>query len=54
LAIRDYDWIAHHGRRTRSAVVDLASERRFTGEIHKPTLRKNFSLPAATDLARVS
>jgi len=32
LAVRYYDWIAHHGRRTpdKMAVVDLASERRFT------------------------
>jgi fatty-acyl-CoA synthase len=32
LAVRYYDWIAHFGRRTpdKVAVVDLASERRFT------------------------
>jgi len=32
LAVRYYDWIAHHGRRTpdKTAVVDLASERSFT------------------------
>src|SRR5579859_1704445 len=32
LAVRYYDWIAHFGRRTpdKIAVVDLASERRFT------------------------
>ena len=32
LAVRYYDWIAHHGRRTpnKIAVMDLASERRFT------------------------
>jgi fatty-acyl-CoA synthase len=32
LAVRYYDWIAHHGRRTpgKVAVIDLASERRFT------------------------
>ena len=32
MAVRYYDWIAHHGRRTpnKTAVVDLASERRFT------------------------
>jgi fatty-acyl-CoA synthase len=32
LAVRYYDWIVHHGRRTpnKVAVIDLASERRFT------------------------
>jgi fatty-acyl-CoA synthase len=32
LPVRHYDWIAHFGRRTpeKTAVVDLASERRFT------------------------
>jgi len=32
LAVRYYDWIAHHGRRTpgKVAIIDLASERRFT------------------------
>jgi len=32
LAVRYYDWIAHYGRRTpdKTAVIDLASERRFT------------------------
>ncbi|MHC2752723.1 acyl-CoA synthetase (AMP-forming)/AMP-acid ligase II [Bradyrhizobium diazoefficiens] len=32
MAVRYYDWIAHHGRRTpgKVAVIDLASERRFT------------------------
>jgi fatty-acyl-CoA synthase len=32
LAVRHYDWIAHFSRRTpdKTAVVDLASERRFT------------------------
>jgi fatty-acyl-CoA synthase len=32
LPVRHYDWIAHFGRRTpeKPAVVDLASERRFT------------------------
>ena len=32
LAVRYYDWIAHHGRRTpgKVAVIDLASERHFT------------------------
>jgi fatty-acyl-CoA synthase len=32
LAVRYYDWIAHHGRRTpdKTAVVDLASERSYT------------------------
>src|SRR5262245_14607027 len=32
LAVRHYDWIAHHSRRApnKIAVVDLASERRFT------------------------
>ena len=32
VAVRYYDWIAHHGRRTpnKVAVIDLASERRFT------------------------
>ena len=50
LAVRYYDWIAHHGRRTpgRTAVVDLASEVRSSGNIHT---RRNFSVPAATDLA---
>jgi fatty-acyl-CoA synthase len=28
-----------------------ALPRNATGKIHKPTLRKNFSIPAATDLA---
>ena len=50
LAVRYYDWIAHHGRRTpdKTAAIDLASEVSSTGKIH---LRKNFSVPAATDLA---
>ncbi|MBV8925779.1 MAG: AMP-binding protein, partial [Bradyrhizobium sp.] len=32
MAVRYYDWIAHFGRRTphKTAVIDLASERRFT------------------------
>ncbi|MBI5262986.1 MAG: long-chain fatty acid--CoA ligase [Bradyrhizobium sp.] len=32
MQVRYYDWIAHYGRRTpgKTAVVDLASERRFT------------------------
>ena len=32
MAVRYYDWIAHHGRRTpdKAAVVDLASERSYT------------------------
>ena len=32
LAVRYYDWIVHHGRRTpdKVAVIDLASTRRFT------------------------
>ena len=32
MAVRYYDWIAHHGRRTpnKVAVIDLASERRFS------------------------
>jgi len=32
LAVRYYDWIAHYGLRTpdKTAVIDLASERRFT------------------------
>ena len=32
MAVRYYDWIVHHGRRTpdKVAVIDLASERRFT------------------------
>ena len=32
MPVRHYDWIAHFGRRTpdKPAVVDLASERRFT------------------------
>ncbi|HEX2366675.1 MAG TPA: class I adenylate-forming enzyme family protein, partial [Bradyrhizobium sp.] len=32
MAVRYYDWIAHHGRRTpdKTAVVDLASERSYT------------------------
>ena len=32
LAVRYYDWIAHHARRTpgKVAAIDLASERRFT------------------------
>jgi len=32
LAVRYYDWIVHHGRRTpnKVAVIDLASERHFT------------------------
>jgi len=32
LPVRHYDWIAHFGHRTpdKVAVVDLASERRFT------------------------
>jgi len=29
-----------------------ALPRNATGKIHKPTLRKDFSVPAATDLAR--
>ncbi len=32
MPVRYYDWIAHFGRRTpnKTAVVDLASERRFS------------------------
>lgn len=32
LAVRYYDWIAHHARRApgKVAAIDLASERRFT------------------------
>jgi hypothetical protein len=50
LAVRYFDWIAHRGRRTpdKTALVDLASEVCSSGNIHT---RRNFSVPAATDLA---
>lgn len=67
MPIRHHDWIAHPAGRTpdKVALIDLSSERRFTyaqfdarisrlaTHLRDPklTLRKNFSVASATDLA---
>lgn len=65
MAVRYYDWIAHHARRAPGKVpaIDLASERRFTyaqldarqGLIKAPLTRALFlffHLPAPTQKNR--
>jgi acyl-CoA synthetase (AMP-forming)/AMP-acid ligase II len=58
LAVRYYDWIAHFARRTpnKTAVVDLASDRRFTyaqldariSRVATHLLASGFGYPEAT------